>query len=612
MQARDRPVPPAPHRPVPADGPRDDPVRPGDRPEARRRRGPQSRPATTPGGAQGDGALVPARLGRPDHRPTGDRRGGPSRRWSRHCDGSSSAEGCWEDRRGREGASGSGSSGCTGSCSPGCRPAAGTSRRARATRSRRSRSTACSGAAGWAPGGSPDATRGIPAATTRSADHDEDRVTRSRLRSDARAGSLPLLAPRRRRPAARRRLRRAGPAPSSPAAAARPDRDAHPRGRDPARAGDVRRSTRSAPRLAVHPIFQAFFILLGPASTRLTGEHRDRDHPADDRPPSPDDPALPAPDRVVAAGCSSSSPRSRRSRSATRATGSRPRPRRRQLYKERGISPLSGCLPILLVMLLADPDVHGHSAGPDATRPQAMLNVFGSSRSSTCTARRAGDQREPGTCIPVPRPDRLGWATGASRPVLFTARHAFGISVLGLIVGAAPAVQSPDQPAAGPTVDRTTRTSASSARWCSIFPLIYVFLGGILPAGLFLYYRRVDDLLDHPAVPHRRLGRDVPVLRLDAGVRRRPHAAIPGRPATPGRPARAGRRTSPLGECRPARPPRSTRRSATRNAAARAAEGDDADECLPASSPARPSRRRCKAAREEFGVEPRTTSTSRS
>src|SRR3954452_19623272 len=77
VAGRDPPVPPAPHRPVPPDRPRDDPIRPGDGPEAGRRRGPQPRPATTPRSAQGDGALVPAWLGRPDRRPTGDRRGGP-------------------------------------------------------------------------------------------------------------------------------------------------------------------------------------------------------------------------------------------------------------------------------------------------------------------------------------------------------------------------------------------------------------------------------------------------------------------------------------------------------------------------------------------------------
>jgi uncharacterized protein len=73
------PVPPPAHRPVPADRSRGDPVRPVDRPRARGRRGPEPRPAPAPRGAQGDGALVPARLGRPHHRPAGDRHGRPRR-----------------------------------------------------------------------------------------------------------------------------------------------------------------------------------------------------------------------------------------------------------------------------------------------------------------------------------------------------------------------------------------------------------------------------------------------------------------------------------------------------------------------------------------------------
>ena len=70
-------VPPPVLRPVPADRPRDDAVRPVDRPPAGRRGRPEPGPPPTPRGAQGDGALVPARLGRPHHRPARDRRGRP-------------------------------------------------------------------------------------------------------------------------------------------------------------------------------------------------------------------------------------------------------------------------------------------------------------------------------------------------------------------------------------------------------------------------------------------------------------------------------------------------------------------------------------------------------
>ena len=61
-------------RQVPADRPRNDPIRAVDRAQARWRGGPQSGPATAPRDTPGDGPDAPARLGRHDHRQTGDRR----------------------------------------------------------------------------------------------------------------------------------------------------------------------------------------------------------------------------------------------------------------------------------------------------------------------------------------------------------------------------------------------------------------------------------------------------------------------------------------------------------------------------------------------------------
>ncbi len=64
---------------VQADRSRDDPFRTVDRPSPRRSSSSQSCPSQAPRGAQGDGALVPARLGRPHHRPAIDRHGRPRR-----------------------------------------------------------------------------------------------------------------------------------------------------------------------------------------------------------------------------------------------------------------------------------------------------------------------------------------------------------------------------------------------------------------------------------------------------------------------------------------------------------------------------------------------------
>src|SRR2546423_14499040 len=48
-----------------------------------------------------------------------------------------------------------------------------------------------------------------------------------------------------------------------------------------------------------------------------------------------------------------------------------------ELYRERGVSPLSGCLPILLTFLLLIPMYSVFNQGLQNYNPQAMLNVFG-------------------------------------------------------------------------------------------------------------------------------------------------------------------------------------------------------------------------------------------
>ena len=70
-------------------------------------------------------------------------------------------------------------------------------------------------------------------------------------------------------------------------------------------------------------------------------------------------------------------PRSRRSRSGTRATGVKQQDAQKQLYAERGINPLSGCLPALLQILLLIPMYSVFSQGLQNYNPQAMLDVFG-------------------------------------------------------------------------------------------------------------------------------------------------------------------------------------------------------------------------------------------
>ena len=77
----------------------------------------------------------------------------------------------------------------------------------------------------------------------------------------------------------------------------------------------------------------------------------------------------------------------------------------------------------------------------------------------------------------------------------------------------------------------TTPTPRSSARWRYFLPLISIAVRR-LPAGRPVHLLdHGHDLSDRPAVPHRRLGRDVPAVRLVPGVRAQSHAAVPGEAA---------------------------------------------------------------------------------
>ena len=181
-----------------------------------------------------------------------------------------------------------------------------------------------------------------------------------------------------------------------------------------------------------------------------------------------------------------------------------------------------------------DPQRDGHGLrGPDR---------------STCNCDPAPDhQRGRPRHQPVPRPDRVRDQLGRRRRSS-SARPAgsrSGLSILA-VISAAPAADHSrgSTPADGRRPDRRRpERQGSSARSALLFPFISLIVRQPPAGGPLPLLDRVDDLLDHPAVPDHRLGRDVPDLRLDAGVRGRPHAAIPGRPATPRRAARRGRRS---------------------------------------------------------------------
>ena len=380
----------------------------------------------------GDGARVPARLGRPDHRPAGDRRAPTTTTRSRRCGGSSSGEGSWEDRR-RVKAVGIGLIQLYRFVFAGCRRAAATSRPAPATPSRRSRSTACSAAAGWVPGGSPAATLGIPAATTRSAERrsaDRDPFASAPAAGCCScSGDRALVALRRRR-RARRRPRAARPGAGGAARAPPP-----PPGGDPARSGPPgptrsassrgcsrRSSRRSSSRWSVRRVTgnMAIAIILLTLLVRIL--------------------IIPLFRRqiVSSGGCSCSRPEIKEIQ--RRYKGDRAKVSRRRWRSTRSAGstrrrlPAASCQFILLI-----PMYSVIRDGLTNYDPQAMLTVFGHQIVALHCAPAPDHQGAGHVAEPVHRHRSCSASTGASRRCLFPLPVIGGLSLLGGHLGPAPA-----------------------------------------------------------------------------------------------------------------------------------------------------------------------------
>ena len=160
-----------------------------------------------------------------------------------------------------------------------------------------------------------------------------------------------------------------------------------------------------------------------------------------------------------------------------------------QLYRERGVNPLSGCLPILLTFLLLIPMYSVFNQGLQNYNVQPMLDVAGF---------RLVDLQ----CDPTPIVDAAGHVLNPClKPVAFGVNWGVpevifgkpgalfsGFSILALISSLLQLIQSrmslPLAGAAGAD-DPNTRVQRQMAY---IFPFISIVYGSILPAGLFLYW----------------------------------------------------------------------------------------------------------------------------
>ncbi len=159
-----------------------------------------------------------------------------------------------------------------------------------------------------------------------------------------------------------------------------------------------------------------------------------------------------------------------------------------ELYKERGVNPASGCLPILLqlpLLLIVYQVISQGLTNPD---PTAMLTVLGHQVVDVQCVNGLGtpDYNPYMPCIDT----TVTWLNNmdVSKPqVLFSLPLIGGLSVLALISALLQLVQSRmTMPPGGAAYQ--DQNSKVQRQLVLFLPLISILYGGFLPAGLFIYW----------------------------------------------------------------------------------------------------------------------------
>ena len=164
-----------------------------------------------------------------------------------------------------------------------------------------------------------------------------------------------------------------------------------------------------------------------------------------------------------------------------------------EFYRQRGINPASGCLPIILQLVLIIPMYTVISQGLTNHDVNQMLNVFGYQVTTLeCAAEPeySNDPNHKGQVTnPCLDPVAFGINWGISEPqTTGLAVAGFGISFLAILSALMQLIQSrmtlpaPDPRTADDPQVKVQRQMAY------FLPLISIAYGGFLPAGLFLYW----------------------------------------------------------------------------------------------------------------------------
>jgi YidC/Oxa1 family membrane protein insertase len=159
-----------------------------------------------------------------------------------------------------------------------------------------------------------------------------------------------------------------------------------------------------------------------------------------------------------------------------------------EFYRERGVNPASGCLPLILQFILLIPMYTVFRDGLQNYDPSRMLNVFGF---QLITIHPPCDPSPITNAAGIVRPciDSIVFGVDLSQPSVFYTLPVIGIGLSFLAIGSAllQLVQSRMTlpPAGTGTDDQNTRIQRQTMLFV---PFISIFYGGFLPAGLFVYW----------------------------------------------------------------------------------------------------------------------------
>jgi YidC/Oxa1 family membrane protein insertase len=153
-----------------------------------------------------------------------------------------------------------------------------------------------------------------------------------------------------------------------------------------------------------------------------------------------------------------------------------------QFYKERGVSPTSGCLPLLLQFGLLIPMYTVISQGLTNFDPQAMTPIALNCDPAPIIEYVNGQPHVTNPCL-----NPIAFGVNWGIPEIWFTVIGFGVSFLAIVSGAIQLVASRmTLPPADPT---NTDPNVRIQRQMVLFlPLISIAYGSILPAGLFIYW----------------------------------------------------------------------------------------------------------------------------